>query len=86
MKSVVVYGPQGCGKTQHADRLQKHFGLHSVHEDFESLQRSSIQATGTLYISNTDPLESEEGLRIVQSHGLRVWSFRDAMRDAGVAH
>ncbi|MDP3228486.1 MAG: hypothetical protein Q8N13_10995 [Acidovorax sp.] len=30
--SVIVHGPQGCGKTLHGDRLARHFGLRAVVE------------------------------------------------------
>lgn len=34
MGAVVVYGPQGCGKTRNAERLRKHFGKRSVIDDW----------------------------------------------------
>lgn len=30
--SVIVYGPQGCGKTRHADALRKHFELDKIYD------------------------------------------------------
>ncbi len=28
--SVIVYGPQGCGKTRNAEILKKHFGVNHI--------------------------------------------------------
>lgn len=28
--SVIIYGPQGCGKTRNAEALMKRFGLHHL--------------------------------------------------------
>ncbi len=32
LRSVIVYGPQGCGKTRNAEALRIHFGLATVCE------------------------------------------------------
>ncbi len=32
--SIIVYGPQGCGKTRHAEELRAHFGLTRVVDDY----------------------------------------------------
>lgn len=34
MSSVIVYGPQGCGKTRNKQILLDHFGLSKVKDDF----------------------------------------------------
>ncbi|BBT38907.1 MULTISPECIES: AAA family ATPase [Pseudomonas] len=34
-KSVLVYGPQGCGKSTHADAIAKALGLNKIHDDWE---------------------------------------------------
>jgi len=51
--SVVVHGPQGCGKTQHGDSLARHFGLRTVVEA-DSLQRDLPKA-GALILTNETP-------------------------------
>ncbi len=33
--SVIIYGPQGCGKTSNAEALAKHFGLNHIIDDGE---------------------------------------------------
>lgn len=34
-KSVLVYGPQGCGKTTHAREIAKALGLSKIHDDWQ---------------------------------------------------
>jgi len=48
-KSVIVYGPQGCGKTRHAERIRKHFGLDSIVDDFDP--RKGMMLYGVLYLT-----------------------------------
>jgi len=48
-KSVIVYGPQGCGKTLNARRIAKHFGLARIEDDYTG---GRVRATGTLYLTN----------------------------------
>ena len=33
--SIVVYGPQGCGKTRNKTALQAHFGMGQVIDDWK---------------------------------------------------
>jgi hypothetical protein len=33
-RPVIVYGPQGCGKTRFAERIAKHFGLTKIVDEF----------------------------------------------------
>lgn len=34
-KSVLVYGPKGCGKSTHAPEIAKAMGLGKIHDDWE---------------------------------------------------
>jgi adenylate kinase family enzyme len=34
MKGVIVYGPQGCGKSANADLIKAHFGLTNVVDEW----------------------------------------------------
>ncbi|MFP5426382.1 MAG: AAA family ATPase [Gammaproteobacteria bacterium] len=34
-KSVLVYGPEGCGKTTHAAVIAKALGLSKIHDDWQ---------------------------------------------------
>jgi len=79
MKSVIVHGPQGCGKSLQGEKLRKHFGLDLVQDEFEFLRNSEIRAEGVLYLSSYEP----DGNSGVASRGLRVIAFEDAMREIG---
>lgn len=68
-QSVIVYGPQGCGKTTNAHALAKHFGLHKIVDDGRQLL---TEPTGSLYLTNDRPL---------LAYGCRVISFHDAMEE-----
>jgi energy-coupling factor transporter ATP-binding protein EcfA2 len=35
IKSVLVYGPHGCGKSTHANEIAKALGLNKIHDDWE---------------------------------------------------
>lgn len=49
MKTVIVYGPQGCGKTNNKDILLKHFNLDRCVDEFK---QSDILEENTLYLTN----------------------------------
>lgn len=83
MKSVIVHGPQGCGKTLHGEKLRKHFGLDHVQDEFEILRAKEIRAEGVLYLSSVKPDAEHCG---VISRGLRVVAFQDAMREIGAGN
>jgi hypothetical protein len=75
--SIVIHGPQGCGKTMNAQRLRRHFGLLAVVEmDDHPWQRRQIANFGALLLTN-----DEAAARRLT--GLRVLTFREAMRLAG---
>jgi MoxR-like ATPase len=78
MKSVIVYGPQGCGKTRNADALKKHFALKQVVEEFECLRKSEIAPEDTLYLSNCHP--DHPAMSRAHMHGIRMVAFDVAMR------
>lgn len=48
--SVIVYGPQACGKTRNAERLRKGFGLDRVMDDWDG--REQIPPRGVLVLTN----------------------------------
>ena len=59
--SLIVYGPQGCGKTTHAEKLRKHFGLDSVFD------ADDLQCRGDIYRYMSDPAK---GARIKSMNAL----------------
>jgi replication-associated recombination protein RarA len=75
-KSVIVYGPQGCGKTTHAPAMAKHFGLSAVVE-IDQLSRSKIKPTNHLYLTLDRPSWADADDR-------RIIPFAEAMRQAGI--
>ncbi|HYW57707.1 MAG TPA: hypothetical protein VE934_12145 [Polaromonas sp.] len=56
-KSVIIHGPQGSGKTRHAQQLADHFGLDRVIEAEEGPHqlRSAAIGTGALILTNVTP-------------------------------
>lgn len=61
MKSVIVYGPQGCGKTTHATAMLKYFKLRYV-EDLESHDVRAVRTENTLYLSQDEATAKGRGL------------------------
>lgn len=87
-KSVVVYGPAGCGKTVNSRKLAAHFGVRKVKDwapgDF-------IPNTDHLLLSQVDPrdIEPRPGTQLNDSMLAaktmrRVYSFTEAAQAAGV--
>jgi uridine kinase len=76
-QSIVIHGPQGCGKSVNAQRLRRKFGLLVVIElDDHPEQRRHIAPEGALVLTN-----DEATARALP--GLRVMGFKEAMREAG---
>lgn len=71
-KSIIIYGPAGCGKTHHGKALAKRFGLDKVVEHDE--QRGPIEPRGVLYLTNQKP----------PNQSTMVMAFSDAMSVAGI--
>ena len=54
-KSIVVHGPQGCGKTRNGQRLAKHFGLDRVVEGDDNRENPNALTTGALILTCIKP-------------------------------
>lgn len=54
-KSIVVYGPQGSGKTRYAEKLRRHFGLQHITEHADLSADDKVPAFGHLILTNTPP-------------------------------
>lgn len=56
-KSIVIYGPQGTGKTLNAERIAKHFNLGRIIEldGFKDETRISADPMDVLFLTNTTP-------------------------------
>ena len=69
-KSVIVHGPQGCGKTTHAEELRVFFKLDRIDDD--PVEGQSFPQHGCLVLTNSPPgAEARAGFRVV--------SFENAM-------
>lgn len=77
--SIVVYGPQGCGKTRAAQALAKHFGLDTIVDDADSVPSPhQFKSTpGHLYLTHQPPVWADEFDR-------RVIPFDKAVQLAGL--
>lgn len=75
-QSIVIHGPQGCGKTVNGQRLARHFGLKRV-VDLDELGGERIPP-GSLVLTNEQP-----SARVAKT--CRVLTFAEAMRLAGFA-
>ncbi|HZR35692.1 MAG TPA: hypothetical protein VFA75_09980 [Nevskia sp.] len=53
VRTVIIHGPQGCGKTRNAEALRRHFKLERVIEDWWDGRR--IPAFGALVLTNNSP-------------------------------
>jgi NTP pyrophosphatase (non-canonical NTP hydrolase) len=76
-KSVIVYGPQGCGKTRSAEALMKHFGVGRVMELDECKQGVKIPVTGVLVLTSMTR-EDMVKLGTIDQDARRVFSFEEA--------
>jgi len=67
MKSVVIYGPEGCGKSLLSQDMKKHFGCTAVVDGWDG---EADLPDGVLAITNVKPL--------VQLKDALVLSFGEA--------
>ncbi len=72
-RSVIVYGPQGCGKTFNREAIMAHFGLGQVIEDLPSGKH--FPSSDCLVLTNRIPTPEE----LKQVRG-PVFSFDEVMR------
>ena len=69
MRSIIVYGPPGCGKTMNAERIRKALDLKRVEDELAPRER--FDKDGVLYLTNMFP--PNDGSRT-------VWlTYEDAM-------
>ena len=80
--SVVVFGPQGCGKSRYAEHLRKHFGLDHVRD---LSHRIGVRpAYGTLFLTASTPADLI-ATGVIDKLFRRAYAFEHAMQAAGVA-
>lgn len=49
-RSVIVYGPQGSGKSRHAEKLRQHFGMDRIIDDWNG--SDPFPRDGALLLTN----------------------------------
>lgn len=76
--TVIIYGPQGCGKTRNAEQLRQAFGLERVIE-LEDSPSNRIPDRGALVLTNRDDATS-----MPAPWPCRRMSFDQAMAHAGI--
>jgi len=81
--SIIIHGPQGCGKTRNAELLRKYYGMNEVVEadDFDPYplsdkQIAEFKAGKILFLTNID---SES--RGYNSHNRRVIPYFVAIKE-----
>lgn len=77
---IVICGPQGGGKTRHAEALRAHFGCQTVADLDESMPMRMVG--GMLLLTNMTVPEVIERLPVLPR---RVMTFDVAMREAGLS-
>jgi predicted AAA+ superfamily ATPase len=54
MSVVIIYGPQGCGKTSLAQQLKAHYGCDRIIEDWYPSRQVDLQ-DDDLVLTNLEP-------------------------------
>ncbi len=84
-KSVVVHGPQGCGKSLNAQRLKQHFGLQrvidGVHLNRPSWLKAKATEKPTLFLTNE---AVDKNLASFEGRHVRFIPYADAAKAAGI--
>lgn len=81
--SIIVYGPQGCGKTKHAEALRAHFNCDAVVDEAEwpkgQRELAKFKAGNDLLLITADEVPAKLG-----TENRRIYSFEDAAAEAGI--
>lgn len=70
---IIIHGPQGCGKTRHADLLAQHFHCTEIVDDWSG---QTPLPDGALALTNIPAIPFET------LNDMRVMSYAEAMRQA----
>jgi hypothetical protein len=82
-RAVIIYGPQGCGKTTHAKQIAQHFGKAEVIEagDLPSdFWKGAPFSNNALVLTNDQALAMHHG----EHFGAKVYTFNEAMLACGI--
>jgi hypothetical protein len=81
-KAIVIHGPQGCGKTRHAEALRKHYGMARVVDDgLEGPLRWNKPFPDGILILTYDRAAA---LKHADTFGTAVVDFASAAQSAGI--
>jgi len=72
--SIIIHGPQGCGKSHHGTALAAHFGCAEIVHEWNGVEPLP---DGALALTNVAPA-------VVDSDA-RVLGFDSACREAGIS-
>lgn len=80
--TVIIYGPQGCGKTTHAIQLQKFFGCTGIVDNFGGVGEDTVLSISDLHLTNvrTLPLIISSGA-LSKNKRIIMMSYRAAMAE-----
>ena len=84
--SIIIHGPQGCGKTRSAERLRKYFGMDEICDDemdpypLTIAQQTEFKAGKVLYLTSIAPKDKDYDTRWGDYDTRRVLSFQQAMK------
>lgn len=84
-KSIIVYGPQGCGKTRYAERIAKHFGLTIINDADDPRQLRDFHRMKCLLLTSTDKATICAELMLDPSEFNRVLSFAEVAQQINAA-
>lgn len=80
--SIIIYGPQGCGKTRHAEALRRFFKMDEICDDemdpypLTPTQQAEFKAGKVLFLTCIHP----EDKGYSASDKRRIISFEQAMK------
>ena len=77
VRSAVVYGPQGCGKTTNAQALTQHLNLETVIDGWNGL--TAFPTFGALVLTD---LSRSQLVRLLADRRAQIIDFYDVMRSA----
>ncbi|MGQ4801707.1 hypothetical protein ACUBIP_26235 [Escherichia coli] len=80
-RSVIVYGPQQCGKTRNKEALRQRLGLQTVveYDEMALSEKRALRGQGVLYLTNASK-DQAYGIAARSEHDIIVIAFDKAMK------
>lgn len=73
-QSIIVHGPQGCGKTRNAQALMRKYGLRRVIELDNQTPRPSVLPANNALVLSSAPYEA------LTEYGLTMYPYTIAIK------